>query len=276
MNINLAMKIKAMSFTTNKKKGFSLIEVLLTSTLLALILTSFTGAYLYGNATTTIAGSRAQAVFLAEEGIEAIRNIRDEDFTNLTTGTYGLALSGNEWVLSGTSDNVGIFTRNVTISDLNEYGKQATVNVAWQQNMQRTGMVTLVTNFTDWSREVLVAASTLEIDITNAALGASNTEIQGITVENLGDENIYIDKITATWGNSTQIESVRILGYTIWSQYGDGSPYGPQDSGTELDPWDFVIYPEEGALPVNEIKFSGDMEGDQVTLLFTLLNGQSF
>ena len=269
------MKINA-SFLSNKEKGFSLVEVLLTSTLLGLILSSFTGAYIYGNTTTAIAGSREQAVLLAEEGIEAIRNIRDEDFANLTPGTYGFALSGNEWILSGTSDNVGIFTRNVTISSINEYEKQATVNVAWQQNYQRTGLVTLVTNLTDWRREVLAEDPVLDIDITNASLGASGTEIQGITVENLGDENIYIDKITATWSSNNQIEWVRILGYTIWSYYGYGSPSGRQDSGTELDPWDFVIYPGEGALPVNEIKFSGDMTGDQVNLVFTLTTGQSY
>src|SRR3990167_512120 len=81
------------------QKGFSTIEVLLASTILVLIVTAFMGAYIYGSESTALAGQRVRAVFLAEEGLEASRNIRDENFSNLTDGTKGLSISGNQWTL---------------------------------------------------------------------------------------------------------------------------------------------------------------------------------
>ncbi len=91
-------------------RGFSLVEVLLASALLSLFLTAFVGAFIYGQESTALAGARVRATFLAEEGLEAARSLRDSDFANLTDGDHGLAISGNQWSFSGASGGAGAGT----------------------------------------------------------------------------------------------------------------------------------------------------------------------
>lgn len=130
--------------------GFSLVEVIFAGSVFAFLVTALVGAYLYGQESTALAGNRARATLLAEEGLEATRNIRDAGFSNLTDGTYGLAVSGNQWALSGTSDTTDIFTRQITISSAGPKRKSVTAGVVWQQNPQRTGSVSVITYFTNW------------------------------------------------------------------------------------------------------------------------------
>ena len=71
-------------------------EVMLASAIFVLLVTALVGAYLYGQEATVLAGNRAQAVMLAEEGLEAVRNMRDFTFTALADGAYGLSTAGNQ------------------------------------------------------------------------------------------------------------------------------------------------------------------------------------
>ena len=64
------------------------------------------GVLMYSNKASQFAGSKQRAVFLAEEGIEAVRNIRDEAFINLNDSTYGRGITGNTWSLSGANDTI--------------------------------------------------------------------------------------------------------------------------------------------------------------------------
>lgn len=134
-----------------RRQGFSLVEVILASSIFALMITAFVGAYLYGEEATSLAGRRARAVLLAEEGLEATRNIRDAGFANLIDGQHGLSTAGNQWSFSTTTQDVqDIFTRQVTIGTVDTKRKIATSTVTWQQNQQRGGSVTLVTRLTNW------------------------------------------------------------------------------------------------------------------------------
>lgn len=131
-------------------KGFSLVEVLLAVAVFALIVSGLIGGLIYGQQSTALAGQHARAVMLADEGLEAVRNIRDAGFINLADGTYGLTTTGNQWNLSGSSDTTDIFTRQVIISTVDTKRKNITINVTWQQNPQRTGSVSVVTYLTNW------------------------------------------------------------------------------------------------------------------------------
>jgi len=139
---------------TTNQDGFSLIEVILASAVFVLLVTAFTGAYLYGEESTALSGNRMRANLIAEEGLEAVRNIRDAGFGNLSDGTHGLAVSGNQWAFSGSRDTVDIFTRQITVSSVDAKRKKVTSEVSWQQNAQRTGIVSLTTRFTNWAKPV--------------------------------------------------------------------------------------------------------------------------
>ena len=134
------------------KPGFSLIEAILAVSIFALLVTAFVGTYIYGKESTALAGARARANLLAEEGLEAGRSIRDGAFSNLTDGNHGLSSLSGIWNFSGTSDIDEIFTRQIAISTIDANTKQIVSNVSWQQNLQRTGQVSLTTRLTNWSR----------------------------------------------------------------------------------------------------------------------------
>jgi len=97
-------------------RGFSLVEVILAGSVFILIATVLVGAIIYGQESTVLSGKRVQAVFLAEEGLEVVRNIRDDDFSNLIDGTYGLQVVGGRWNIAGSSETIGIFTHSPSLS----------------------------------------------------------------------------------------------------------------------------------------------------------------
>lgn len=159
------MKLKQLQLMkrahSHTKLGFSLVEVMLSIAVFTLIITGLASAYLYGEESTMLAGNRAKATMLAEEGLEAARNIRDPQFVNLTDGTYGLTTTTNQYNLSGTSDTDGFFTRTINVSTVDIKRKDLTSTVTWQQNPQRTGSVTLVSRLTNWIAASAVALSNL-------------------------------------------------------------------------------------------------------------------
>lgn len=65
----------------------------------------------------------SQAIFLLEEGAEAVRIIRDNNWTNISdlsmNSDYYLEISGNTWILTGTVSTLGRFTRTVQVSNVN-------------------------------------------------------------------------------------------------------------------------------------------------------------
>lgn len=133
------------------QRGFSIVEALLSVALFSLIASAFIGATVYGEESAQISGQRSRALLLAQEGIEAMRNIRDHSFADLVDGSYGLYISNHEWILSGSSDTTNGFVRQVTIADgADANRKQITVHVTWQQTQQRSGSVSLATELANW------------------------------------------------------------------------------------------------------------------------------
>ncbi|HEY5695320.1 MAG TPA: hypothetical protein VIQ80_00625 [Candidatus Saccharimonadales bacterium] len=140
----------------NKRAGFSPIEVLLAATIFAMLVTVIVGAFIFARESTANAGVRARAVYLAEEGLEAARNIRDSAYANLPLGTYGLVQSGGVWTLGGSVDTTGIYTRSLTVAAANTYRKTVTSTVTWPQAVG-TGSVSGVTEFANWTSSWLTA-----------------------------------------------------------------------------------------------------------------------
>jgi hypothetical protein len=135
---------------TKRAPAFSLVEAILSASLFGLFVTACVGAYLYGLESTRMSGSRMRAVLLADEGIEAVRNIHDAGFANIPDGTYGLGTSGNQWALSGTQDTTNGFTRQIIIATVDAVRKRVTSRITWQQNIQRAGVIALGTQLTHW------------------------------------------------------------------------------------------------------------------------------
>ncbi|PKL72745.1 hypothetical protein CVV26_00600 [Candidatus Kuenenbacteria bacterium HGW-Kuenenbacteria-1] len=155
------MKIKSKHnfFNLTLNKGFSLVEIILVSAIFVLLVTTFVGAYLYAQEASVFAGNRVRATMLAEEGLEATRNIRDANFNNLTDANHGLVISGNQWNFSGSQDMNDIFTRQIIISSIDLNRKNIISNITWQQNPQRVGLVSLSSRMTNWQKSAPVPGS---------------------------------------------------------------------------------------------------------------------
>jgi len=145
-------------FSSSSASGFSVVEVLLAAAVFGFIVTALIGAVVYGRASTAQAGDRARAVLLADEGVEAVRNINDASFSNLADGTYGLAQSGNQWVFSGTSDTNGIYTRQVIVTTAAADRKTVVSTVSWT-GTGGSHSVASTTRLTNW-RAAIVAPPT--------------------------------------------------------------------------------------------------------------------
>jgi hypothetical protein len=153
--------------------GFSVVEVLLAATLLGMLATGVVGAVVYGRASTADAGDTARANYLAEEGIEAARNIADAAFTNLVDGTYGITQNGTQFAFSGTSDITDIYTRQVIITTAGTNRKTVTSTVTWTAD--GGGSVTHTARLTNWAASLKLwsnlTTQTASIDATGTADG---------------------------------------------------------------------------------------------------------
>lgn len=139
-----------MKLLTMNKKGFSLIEIMLAVSMVSVFVIIFITAIIDSQEVNLLTNKRNTATRLAEEGIEATRNIRDESFSNLIDGTYGITVISNKWSFVSSSDITNNeYTRSIKISTVNEKMKQVESIVTWQQNAQRPGIVTLTTNLID-------------------------------------------------------------------------------------------------------------------------------
>jgi len=253
----------------NKKNGFSLVEVLLAIAVFTLFAIAFIGALISGQESERLSGERARANFIAKEGLEGVRNIRDENFDNLITGTHGLVISGDEWSFSGSSDTVGIFTRSIIISDIDLNTKSVISTVTWQQNAQRTGSVTLETRFTNWQKIRLTQAEQLVVDISSTDIDPEDTShVIGIEIENISTyEDITIDQIQVSWSGNGRLRNISIDGSNVWS--------GNVSSGNTLDITDFTLDQGAGSYDIDYLDFNRDFTGRTITLVFIMSDGST-
>jgi Tfp pilus assembly protein PilV len=131
------------------KKGFIAIEALLAVSVLVMFFVAFIGVAVFNRQSYENSSDRATAITLAEEGVEAVRNIRDSDFTLLSSGSYGLIEQNNKWGLSGSFDVTGKFTRRIEISSVSADKLKVTVSVDWNEmgNKKNFSLVSYLTNW---------------------------------------------------------------------------------------------------------------------------------
>ena len=150
-----------MNKKNNYKKGFSLIEIMLSVSMIAVFVIIFITAIIDSQEANLLTSKRNIATRLSEEGIEALRNIRDDSFSNLVDGNYGLTIIDNKWSLVPASDVTNNeYTRSIVISTINPKMKQVKSTITWSQNAQRGGRISLVTNLIDMTNQGTTTGTT--------------------------------------------------------------------------------------------------------------------
>lgn len=154
----------------SSNKGISVIEILVVIFVLAIAFVSILGLLSFSLKIAGLNKEYTQAVNIAQETIEIVRNVRDgadwevDGLGNLSTGaSYYPGKTGGsppEWTLLSGEETIGIFTRKVVFEqvfrdendDIVETGGvldpdtlKAIATVSWKSEQ-----VQLITYFTNW------------------------------------------------------------------------------------------------------------------------------
>lgn len=131
------------------KKGFGMIEMIVGSAILTVALLSISSFFQTTLLMSGITQSKLQSEYLIEEGIEAIKLMRDTNYTNnlknLSDGTYYLTWTGVTWATTSVNTYIdGKFERSFDIASVQRDGssdigigsndpntKLVTVHVSW-------------------------------------------------------------------------------------------------------------------------------------------------
>jgi hypothetical protein len=135
--------------TIKSRQAFGLIEAVLATATLLIFASIFAGAFVYGTQSIKEAENSHKAALLAEEGLLAVRNIRDQDFSLLQTGDFGVVVSGGVWALQPENDESNGFTRTIHMDFLNASSVQVSARVSWgpENDPRDIHLVTILNNW---------------------------------------------------------------------------------------------------------------------------------
>ncbi len=187
--------MKKVKSIINFQKGFSIVEVILATSLFGILVTALLGAYLYGEESIMQGGAHDRALLLAQEGLEASRILRDADFANLVDGSHGLGVSAGQYILSGTTDTTDIYTRSINIKSIDADRKEIKSEVTWQKNPVQSGKITLLTQLTNFRAVLADWSNPFQESFFNIAGNQNATKIQVL------DDVAYIIRANANTAN---------------------------------------------------------------------------
>ena len=261
----------------NLGKGQVLMELLVAMAVFVLTVSAITFLLLDSFLTERGSRERIQAIFLAREGQEVARSIRDNSWDSLTPGSHGLAVSGGQWIFQESEDDLSDQLKNgvreIIVENIEPDRKKIISKVTWKLTENRPQEVTLVSYLTNWRKKVSLQVDYLLVDFSKAELvGKDKKILRGIDLES-SQGTLIIDKIIFVWDNQNKIEQLRIDNEKVWDKVGpEGLPNGEQPSGTELDIKNFEIEEDE-EVEIDKVKFSGPMGGATISITFIMTDG---
>jgi len=150
------MKLAESIFNDNVK-GQALLELVLAVGIFAAGISIFIFFLLNSYVLGRLAQELTKAELLAEEGLEAARSIRDDNWDGLLAGNHGLAVSGSSWVFQGQEEDISsqlnFGKRQIVIENTsNPDKKKITSKVNWEFSQGRQESVELYTYLTNWQK----------------------------------------------------------------------------------------------------------------------------
>jgi type II secretory pathway pseudopilin PulG len=94
-------------------EGQAIIEIILSLAIMAIFISGLPGLLIGSYQSLTRGSQTLRAQMIAQEGIEAVRSIRDRAWAELRFSRSAIAIDNNRWVLTGegTTEQLGDFTR---------------------------------------------------------------------------------------------------------------------------------------------------------------------
>lgn len=128
-----------------------MLEVLIALGVFVMAITAAIQLFFGGQSLSVDSVNAILASDYVQEGIGAVRAIRDRGWAELTAGNHGLVFIDGQWQLSGASDSRDAFTRVVSIGPgADDNVKMATTTITWQTDPLRTQKIELVEQLTNW------------------------------------------------------------------------------------------------------------------------------
>ena len=156
----------------SNQRGQSLLEVIVAMAIFGMIAAAMISFAIGGFLSLKQGGDQIEAEALAQQGIEAVRAIRDSAWNKLTYTTSSVAIVSSTWAFTGenTTSTIGQYTRVISFENVCRDGsgniaacpgastdlqvKKATVTVTWSPRPGVTNSVQKITYLSNWnSRE---------------------------------------------------------------------------------------------------------------------------
>lgn len=139
----------------DNQKGMGLLEVIVAVAIFTIGIATVIHLYVGSHYASISSVERNQAILIAREGIEAVRSIRDESFSNVTTTSGGVEINeNNKWVITEEPNEIdNKFIRIIDITEENNETWHVTSTVSWESHRGRNVSVSLAEKLTIW-REI--------------------------------------------------------------------------------------------------------------------------
>lgn len=208
-----------------------------------------------------------KAQLFAHECIEVANIIRGNSFEKLASGVHGYELNGSNYELSDELIQAGKFTRSLSVEDIDSETKHIECAVEWDISPSRTGSISLAVYLTDW-KQSKGNADSIVADISDAMLFASSTGLGGVTLQNTGDESMFLTGMTVEWNGNAALEFVSISGTTIFS----ASSTEGVSSETTIPVSNYELV-SNVMVPIDVFGFSDSVSGTDFILTFIFEDG---
>lgn len=156
------LKTKKKGCGVNYERGQSLIELVVAIGIFVIVISVLVFLILNSYISGRLASEITQANFLAEEGLETARSIRDNSWDDLSNGIHYLDDSTGNWRFTDQPEIIDEkFERVINVEEIDPDNpdpdrKKVTSQVTWQFTEARPQEVSLVTYLTNWQKVAIL------------------------------------------------------------------------------------------------------------------------
>ncbi len=204
--------------------GSLLLEAIIGIGIFAMFFGGIGMTLILGERTTIVSGDRARAAFLAEQQLEAVRQMQAANFASVTVGNHGLALNASGWSWSGTLVKNNGYTSWVSVTSKGTDWLEVGSNVHWNFGNTRSGSLLMTTYITNWKKVAIVGNWAAMTNIAQLTISGTpefqSVAVSGtfayVTSENIsGGKGLYIFNI-ADPANPVRVASTFDLGSSAY------------------------------------------------------------
>ncbi|MBI4713859.1 prepilin-type N-terminal cleavage/methylation domain-containing protein [Candidatus Uhrbacteria bacterium] len=206
-------------YKNNNSRGQTLIEVVLVTALFAILASGIMSALITSSHSAQESGRYLVANGYIEEAMQAVRSIRDRDWSQIINGTHGFSTVNGFYEFSGTSDLLGIYTRTTTIENVYRFGgitgpisgtgtldsnsKRVTINVRWQTSLGIIRNIDSVFYVFNWDDQAWTESGQSEY-----VVGFRNST----DIANVSDGEIVLRENRRDWSNLEMAHEIDLEG----------------------------------------------------------------